>query len=469
VALRFQFFLSLLILSFILLGSLMAGARFEFLPQVQEIESKGAETDLQRGVEAIYRELFHLERLVRTMVNSVSFTQYIEKRNNDYVSVRFPDAFFTENQIQVIFILDLHKNVVWSHVLDPSSTNQMQLPDFEKEVEAANPAFVAFDSALGVQSGIFLSERGPMMLAASPIYDLQSQVVNGTLLIGRFFTEDILNTLVGQTWVNLQIWPFFNRTMPAPQQSILNELAKNNNFMMVHQGSHRFRAYSALEDISGIKPLLIAAMIDSPVGELTDNASTLTCIAILAGFLLMLFSLMVMLQRRVFSPLKKIKKAAQDIGEQRAWDKKVGEPSLDEVGELIQTLNQAFHTLFLRHKAEVKAAQEQGRAEMGTHVMNNIRRGLPSVVEDLQQLEQKIQHFPVINFDRLVAEIASCPDTSVPLLALMERLLIENQHLHELQKHLQTKLGSVKGKTERVVTATRVSTLRFAPSVEKKK
>lgn len=466
--LRLQIFLSLLIVSLLMLGSLVAYGQLGFLPQIQEIESKMAETDLQRGIEAIYRELYHLERLTRSTVNARLFSNFYQSHDVTYMNFRFGSDFFSQNQLHVLYLLNLKKEVVWHAAYEPGSMNPSEMTDFIKNVEAANPSFLLYQETSGVQSGIFLSDRGPMMLASAPVYDMENQEVKGTLVLGRFFTEDLLDTLMGQTWVKLQIWPFFNKSMPAPQQSIVTELSKNNNFFMVRQGSHRLRAYSTIQDLSGTEPLLISAVVDSPMGDLLERRST-QGVGLLAGvFFLMVALSLWLIQQRVFVPVKKIEKAALEISAQRVWDKKVGEPSLDEVGTLIQSLNEALHALYLKHKQEVKVAKDEGRAEMGVNVMSNIRHGLPSVIEDLQHLEQEVQHFPVVNFDRLVAEISSSPDSSPTLLALMERLLKENQQLHELQKHLQSKLGTVKGKTERVVTATRVSTLQFTTAANKK-
>ncbi|WDE00082.1 response regulator [Thalassomonas actiniarum] len=274
------------------------------LPSFYQLERELAIKDLNRVLDAIEQETNHLTNVTNTFSSWIDTYKFAEDGNQSYIKNNFGMTVMQITQIHLFQIYDRAGKKIKEEIFDPLYLKNITLSLFDRQLLPRHDNFFQAQPEDLLQ-GIVLSEYGPLMLSALPILkDDGSGPVNGTLIMGRFISQDIIRRLSKQTKISFFVEPVEKNKIhspPASNQEKDKELITTNKHVLI--------AHGLLRDIFNQPALKIHANIPRDITMHGIDASTLTSMTILLSLLLLGTTLLTLFC--VYNT--KIKKVNQEI------------------------------------------------------------------------------------------------------------------------------------------------------------
>jgi sensor domain CHASE-containing protein len=219
------------------------------LPGFVTLEKDEANNDIIRVVEAIQREVHHLESLVHDWSAWNDTYDFIQNRNSDYIDDNLVLSSFTDNELNIIYLLDNQGKLIWGEIRDLESEELIRLSEFSDDALTTTHPLLSYktDGNLGEVkvSGIYLTGQGPLIISARPILTSENKgPVKGTVIMGRFISEDFVKLLQEQTRVNVQIWDSNNKSIPLRDRNSFAKISKDSPFP-IEERDHQLLQISA--------------------------------------------------------------------------------------------------------------------------------------------------------------------------------------------------------------------------------
>ncbi|HUU40263.1 MAG TPA: CHASE4 domain-containing protein [Desulfatiglandales bacterium] len=256
----------ILIVVFILSGlGNYAIQRFIIYPSFIALEREEAHKDLQRCVEAIKREVYHLSSLCRDWSSWNDTYDFIESRSENYIKSNLVLNTFTGNEINLIYIIDIDGRVVWGEIYNLETESTMELPGFPRDaLQKTHPIIsrmIGKGAASDIEiSGVFMTEQWPLLIASRQILTSDSEgPVRGFLVMGRFLNDKIVKTLVEQTEVSFTIFPTKGNALPEAVREIPKRLTNGSPYLIEEKGHDNILIYTIYPDVKGRLSLLVQA------------------------------------------------------------------------------------------------------------------------------------------------------------------------------------------------------------------
>jgi len=192
--------------------------RFVILPSFVELEQKEADTQLQRVMDAIQREVEHLSLLATDWSTWDDTYQYVQDKNTDYLESNLTlDTLSVNSGINLLFIYDHKKHFVWGGVYDIALGGPVFLDEFPMGKIPENINLLSHAVLDSSQSGIINSSAGPILIASNPILTSRGEgPILGSFIMGRFLSEKLLKQLSEQTRVEFSAKMVTLETVEGP-------------------------------------------------------------------------------------------------------------------------------------------------------------------------------------------------------------------------------------------------------------
>ncbi|WDE12864.1 response regulator [Thalassomonas haliotis] len=254
------------------------------LPSFYQLERELAIKDLNRVLDAIEQETNHLTNVANTFSSWIDTYQFTRDANQTYIENNFGMDVMQITQIHLFQIYDRTGKKIKEDIFDPLYLKNITLSLFDQR-ELPQKNILLQTRAEDLLQGIVLSEYGPLLISALPILkDDGSGPVNGTLIMGRFISQDTTRRLSKQTKINFFVEPIEkgeiknHRHLASSQEQEQKLITANKHVLIVH---------GLLRDIFNQPALKIHANIPRDITMRGIDASTLTLITILLSLLLL--------------------------------------------------------------------------------------------------------------------------------------------------------------------------------------
>lgn len=146
---------------------------FVLAPSFQSLEYEEALKNGNRCVQAVEREIDHLNSVCLEWSDWDDLHQYVVDRNEGFHQANLATTeYFQRANLPVMVILDVNNRVVWMTCLDLETLEQVELPEFPRDEFPADHPLIRTNHPKGYINGILLTERGPMLVASRPIITL---------------------------------------------------------------------------------------------------------------------------------------------------------------------------------------------------------------------------------------------------------------------------------------------------------
>jgi PAS domain S-box-containing protein len=322
------------------------------LPGFADLEQREVAKNLVRIRSAIERENLHVQTLATDWAQWDDLYQYVSDRNQEFADSNFEWETLAKTGIHLIYVVNDEGSIVYGHVIDPESNQQLRLTQFpETKILPDHP--LARSSAGGHNfSGILLTDHGPLFLTSHKILTSGGQgPSHGTFFIGRFFGPEVIAGLNQQTQIDFTVKDPMTGAFDAQDRHRLEKLQGNEVVSEVVDDLN-IKAFTLVKDLSGQPGLLVSAAIPRTIMEQGRRTARFSSIAILAALSLAIFSVVVVALTSIHKSRQR-QQEIEDLIEQRTDQLRMSEERLHALSDA------AFEAIFLTEKGIVL---EQNRA-----------------------------------------------------------------------------------------------------------
>ncbi len=350
--------ISLILVSvFVLYGIVNFGIhRSIIFPSFLSLEHEEAEKNVNRSVRAIEREIHHLDLLCSDWAGWDDTYEFIESYSDTYVKSNLTITAFTENKVNSIHYVDRNGKVVWGRNYDFAADKDIRLNEFPIDKFPASHSLISLKfenkSLSDVKiTGVFVTDKGPMLISCRPILTSNSEgPARGVLIFGRLLNDEIVNVLTDQTNVNFQIFPTIDGVLPGWVQDIPNRITDESGNLVEVCSDDRIDSYTIFPDIKGNIAFLIKSVTERKITDKGNAVMRYAAYSVLATGTGVLIMVLLIFHFSVLSPIGKLKNHVVSIGKTGDLSLTIPEQRRDELGVLAREFNkmlrllQGYHT-----------------------------------------------------------------------------------------------------------------------------
>jgi len=304
-------FVLILLSVFILYGIIdSAIQQFIILPSFLKIEHYEAEKNLERSVSAIKREIRYLDYLCHNWAAWDDTYHFTENLSKEYIESNLGISTYIDNSLNLIYIYNTDRQMIWGKTYDLDLETEIHLAAFSPKGLSERHSLIPHQSNQTLLSeltisGIFITKQGPMIISARPILTSNNEgPIRGTLLIGKFFNQHLITTLVEQTQVNFQIIHHQEESLSNTFKKILNQATTKSFYQAEGLNKNYGFIYTIFPDID--KKVAFLILLKMPQ-EITQKGLTnihYTFLFIFISNLLILIITLLVLKQTIYSPLQ---------------------------------------------------------------------------------------------------------------------------------------------------------------------
>ena len=318
----------------------------QVFPSFDALEQSAADQNLNRVQDAIQNELHHLNLFVWDWASWDDSYEFAEDRSEGYIESNLTDSAFTSNGINLISYYNLKGGVIWGKSFDPEGEEVVDLESFGLASIPAEHPLLQHDSPESSINGVYVTEKGPMLIASRPIITSDGEgPIRGTLIMGRLLTEDLLEGIREQVHVDFKLWTIGRDDIPEQDNQALGRISSETPIWARSEGDSLLLAYGTVDSVSGDATLLIRA--DTPkqitaIGHETINYALLLMLAVGAIVMLAMWLLLKMI---VIGPLGHLTGRVLSIAHDKDKSRRLSMDRADEIGTLAQEFDRMMDEL----------------------------------------------------------------------------------------------------------------------------
>jgi two-component system NtrC family sensor kinase len=438
--------ISLILLAvFILYAGLDYGIqRLVVFPSFVSLEHQAAKRDLERCVEALRREIYHLDTFNHDWAAWDDTYAFVRDRNSEYIQSNLVAQTFVDNNLNLIYVCDGQGTVVWGEIRDVDTWQKIQLAELSTLALPLNHILLAHGDIDSSISGTFMTELGPLLVSSRPIVTTNNEgPIRGTLIMGRFLSKDIVQTLVVQTRVNFQLWPTKEGLVPMEDRDVVARISPKEPFFIREASIDTLHAFAMFPDIRGTPALLLRADVPKEITAQGTAALRFATLSLFSVGLLVLVVLWILLRQTVLGPIGHLTARAVSIGRKNGLPAPPSVPGTDEIRTLTHEFDHMVEQLAQARKRLTEQSYYSGMAEMASGVLHNLRNTLNPMIVDVDILRQDLLKAPVEQLRRATDELSRGTVSSERRKDLIRFAELAYENLTGLVEKMKRKLDDI--------------------------
>jgi sensor domain CHASE-containing protein len=359
------------------------------MPSFAELERTDARTAMRRIDHALNQALEQVGVASLDWANWSDTYRFVQSRDPEFVRANITDVALRQLDVNTLLIVDVNNDVILARDIQLQSEQPL---DLDLAALSALPEnFPWRASRLGSHSikGLVATNRGVMLLAASPILDGTGKgPARGMVLMGRLLNQAAVAQIAAQAQADLTMLP----AMPGLSDDRLTETETLT------------RVYRPFSDLYG-QPI-IAFRVDVPreVSLRGKTAIRVAALSLFAAAVLVLILLVVVLNRVILDPLALITRHAVAIGE-GGDGTALNLQRDDEMGVLAREFDRMVERVTESRMQLVDQSFQAGFAELAKGVLHNLGNAMTPIGVRLANLGERLRQAPTEEVEQAVEEL----------------------------------------------------------------
>jgi sensor domain CHASE-containing protein len=406
-------------------------------PAFVDVEKSAAQKNVNRVADALAGEKDNLQRVAHDWSAWDPTYEYVVHPNDEYDRQSFTFDVMRDLNLNLIAIYNVDGHRIRAETFDFDTGKELDVSTFAPTIPTDDPLLL-HDLEQQV-SGILLTEHGPMLLAGFPILQSTREgPVRGTLFMGRFVNQAMVDGLESQTHVQFGVFRTDDTTLPADLLDTSHRLLANNNDIFSITDKNTLSAFHLLTTMRGAPPLMVRVETPRSITGIARTTLSIASLSTLVAGLLLMTLMWVMLRRHIILPLKKLTAHVLEVGLTGDLTRRLTFQRDDEIGVLAREFDAANSQLDNARRRLLEQSYQSGMAEIAAGVMHNIRNALSPVAVTLWKLSETASEPAPPHLQTALTELKSgntAPERRVKLLEYLEgiltKLFSERRHLAE--------------------------------------
>lgn len=365
--------------------------RLIIYPSFLALERDEAQKDLERTVQALKREIHHLDSLAHDWSTWNDTYKFVRAPFEDSVRSRPILSAMLKDSVNLIYICDTDGRVIWRKGYGLETTEELRLADFPKYELPTAPSLMTHKTGSGPISevslaGIFMSDFGPMLIASRPILIGYSKgPIRGVFVIGRLLRDYMVKDLADQTHVDFQIIPITTGAVPDVIKETMNRITPESPYWIEMESDEHLQIFTIFPDINGDAGLLIGARVARKISARGYTTIRFILIATMASAVVVLIVMFFLLQRTILEPITNLTYHALSVGYSGDLSTRIPMHRPDEIGVLAMG--------FYEMVTKLRKIQEglETRVRLRTADLTAVNEKLEQEVLERKRAEEKIK------------------------------------------------------------------------------
>ena len=365
--------------------------RLIIYPSFLVLERDEAQKDLERSVQALKREIHHLDSLAHDWSTWNDTYKFVRAPFEDYVRSRPVLSAMLKDSVNLIYICDTDGRVIWSKVYGLETAEELRLADFPKYELPTAPPLMIPKTGSGPFSevslaGIFISDFGPILIASRPILiGYNKGPIRGVFVIGRLLRDYMVKEIADQTHVDFQIIPIPTGAVPDVIIETMNRITSESPYWIEMESDEYLQIFTTFPDIKGDAGLLIGARVPRKISARGSTTIRFILIATMVSAVVVLIVMFFLLQRTILEPITNLTYHALSVGYSGDLSTRIPMHRPDEIGVLAMG--------FYEMVTKLRKIQEglETRVRQRTADLTAVNKKLEQEVLERKRAEQKIK------------------------------------------------------------------------------
>ncbi|WP_440948492.1 CHASE4 domain-containing protein [Methanosarcina sp. T3] len=292
-------------------------------------------------------------------------SEFIENGNPAYVNSYLTDEIFSKAGINLVLYVNNSGGIVYEKVIDPETGEKLQMPSDLQKIVPERENLLARHPG-DQKSGLIRTENGPLIISSRPVLtSTDSGPVRGTLIMGRYVDEALLNKISGIQGVQVTLEKIVDFE-PEPASYFEDRFPFQNPEIEIHE-QHSIEVidekwisgYISIKDLEEEPGILIK--VNSPRTLYTQGKHNLVFFIIIFSLACVIVAIATnyLLKRLIISNLTEIESFVTDIGEENNLSRRLEIKGGDEFIRLSRGINGMLHDLELSQKEVMHRESEK--------------------------------------------------------------------------------------------------------------
>ncbi len=305
-------------------------------PSYIELEETEARKNLERCVQAIERELHHLDALAYDWAAWDDTYRFIRDKNEDYLKSNLISSTLENTRLSTICFFDEKHTLVWGKWFNNDEGVFEPLPEVFTKDNLMLKRLVRHEKTDQSQSGLLLTEKGITLVASRPIITSEDEgPIRGALIMARTLDAKMVQTLAMQTRVEFEVTPIKGPRSRRDEElnPIIAQISSAYPYLIEEEPEY-LRVYTIYKDIVREEALLMQTRL--PMNITAKGTQTLRygLISTITAVSVILLVILLLMERAVLSPIIRLTKHVVSIGRSGDLSRRLGIQRNDEIGTL---------------------------------------------------------------------------------------------------------------------------------------
>jgi two-component system, NtrC family, sensor kinase len=360
------------------------------MPSFAELEHDDARTAMRRINYALDLTLERLALSASDWGNWDDTYRFVSDHNPDYVRANVTTVGLKQLQVNAMLVVDADGNIVMSSTLDLKSERPLDIDFAGRDALPADfPWRANLRDGRPVQ-GFLQTNRGIMMIAASPVLDGSGRgPQRGMVIFGRILSSAEIKHIGAQAQAQLSM-------APAGDALIVDQMNETADVTQV---------FRSLNDVYG-HPLM-ALRVDVPrrITQRGHSAIAYASAYLVGAAFVVLILLVLVLNRVVLRPLAQVTRHAVSLGENEDLGARLDFKGSDEIGQLAREFDRMLERVAESRRQLVDQSFQAGFAELAKGVLHNLGNAMTPIGVRLSGLGQRLGQAPTAEVEQATEEL----------------------------------------------------------------
>jgi len=412
-------------------------------PSFVSLEQEEATKNMHRVLGAIDREI----EVLRASANDWSIwddtQQYLQDHNSEYEESNLGVTTLTGMQLNLMNLYDLEGNLVWGAGYDPVAEEEIALGELSRKQLSASHPLLAGPFAEKTVGGIYMTPQGPMLVVSNPVLNNQAEGPSGgALLMGRLLNAEAVERLAKQAQLQLTLTPVSDRGLPSQLAKDASKLVASSPSVLDVRAK-TINVSTVVADIGDNPAVRIEVVVPRDITARGQDAMTFAMASLIGVGILVLFVIMLLLQRTVLRPLTLLTEHAVRIGEHNDLSGRIALDRRDEIGILARELDRMVGRLAEARSNLLEQSYYAGIAETSSAVLHNIGNAVTPLYLKLNSAKEHLRRAPVGNLEKAFAELTDDATTKSRRADLSRYVELAGQELANKVRKTEAALENV--------------------------
>ena len=319
------------------------------LPTYLALEKSEVQQNLDRAIEAIHREIEHINILCYDWASWDDSYNFIVTGSKAFEKSNLTFSAFKTNGLNLVYFCDLNGNVVWQATYDVTNEWEIRITNILKNAKVRAHLLTFPDSGNRYNKGLLNTNHGIMMLASRPILPSSDEgSPRGTLILGKLLDSALIEKLTSQTRVPFHILSLNDAHVRQQYTSILSKFTSNAPYQIQPIDEDTLKGYAVMKDIEENLALLISLKFPRKISKQGIKAIHFAIFYILIVGAVVLTLFLLFTNSMILIPLSRLTQLIKKVEETGDFTIRSPGNRSDEIGQL----SKGFNRLMRRTEAQ---------------------------------------------------------------------------------------------------------------------